>query len=169
MERLWVSTLDTLQELKDNGPISEIPMLAKKIDEVIVGLEERFGDALVQRAYARYSGITERRTQAEENARKGVDPQGQVYVGGQPPAGAQQGSLLVNPQQGGYISINTGMHNHPIAMSHTHSPGFQVMGHHNPTLLQSVPPDTTARYTAPVNPPVGMVCVLYDDGFYGVM
>lgn len=53
--RLWVSTIESLHDLKDNDPLTGVPMAATKLDEVIHILEERFGEWLFETTMERYS------------------------------------------------------------------------------------------------------------------
>ena len=57
--KLWVTTIENVEDMIEAKPISEIPSIAAKLRDVGEGLRDRFGEFLVSEAMAgRLNGST---------------------------------------------------------------------------------------------------------------
>ena len=57
--KLWVSTIENIEDMIEAKPINEIPSIAAKLRDVAEGLRDRFGEFLVCEAMAgRMTGST---------------------------------------------------------------------------------------------------------------
>lgn len=57
--KLWVTTIENVEDMIEAQPVSEIPSIAAKLRDVAEGLRDRFGEFLVYEAMdGRLTGST---------------------------------------------------------------------------------------------------------------
>jgi hypothetical protein len=50
--KLWVTTIENVEDMVEAKPVSEVPSIAAKLRDVAEGLRDRFGEFLVCEAMA---------------------------------------------------------------------------------------------------------------------
>ena len=50
--KLWVTTISSLEDIGESHPVGDIPSLKNKLNDVVEGLRDRFGEFLVNEAMA---------------------------------------------------------------------------------------------------------------------